>query len=315
VVLAAAVFYFTGLRVAWAPTPQLSSGVREASLEYGGHTRTHLLYVPQRRRPNPPLVLVLHGSLSSGAEMRRMNAYEFDTLADEHGFVVAYPDAYEGIWNACRKSINPPSRQDGIDDVGYLNALIDHLAASEGIDPHKVFATGYSNGGAIAMRLALETPQRLAGLAVVAMNLPPDDNSLCEKSDVPVPFLLINGSDDPIIPDAGGSVTLFGFDRGRVQSSEATVDYFRALAGHPKAPQVETLPDTVSDDGSTIERRTWRRLGRPEVVHYVVHGGGHATPHPVVRLSPFVVGATNADVSGPQEIWSFFARVLMAPPA
>ena len=57
-------------------------------------TREFLEYVPHDISPHSPLVIVLHGSLMDAKSMREWTGYEFDQLADQHGFVVVYPDGY-----------------------------------------------------------------------------------------------------------------------------------------------------------------------------------------------------------------------------
>ncbi len=51
----------------------------------------------------------LRGAASTGfvmtcAQMREWTGFELDELADQRGFVVAYPDGYKGNWNDCRRA-------------------------------------------------------------------------------------------------------------------------------------------------------------------------------------------------------------------
>lgn len=47
-------------------------------------------------------MVLLHGSKQTGESLRKATGYAFDKLADQHGFVTVYPDAYERRWNDCR---------------------------------------------------------------------------------------------------------------------------------------------------------------------------------------------------------------------
>src|SRR6266542_5157522 len=121
------------------------------SLSSGGRGRSYRLYRPPglSQAPTAPLVLVLHGGFGSGAQVEQ--AAGWDPVADRHGFVVAYPDGIGRSWNA--GSCCGPARQQRVDDVAFLAALIDHLGTAENVDPGRVFVTGVSNGAMMAYRL------------------------------------------------------------------------------------------------------------------------------------------------------------------
>jgi polyhydroxybutyrate depolymerase len=83
--------------------------------------------------------------------------------------------------------------------VSFVSALIDKLALTERIDPSRVFLAGYSGGGQLAFRFALERPERVAAIAAFSANLPTPDDLVCLARGEPVPALLINGTRDRII--------------------------------------------------------------------------------------------------------------------
>jgi polyhydroxybutyrate depolymerase len=95
-------------RSRWAPEPQLSGRVVEETLQSGGRTRRFSYYVPARVAERPALVLVLHASEGDGSLARIAFGFEFDRLADRHGFIHVYPDGYERHWNDCRKAARTP---------------------------------------------------------------------------------------------------------------------------------------------------------------------------------------------------------------
>ncbi|WP_252406503.1 hypothetical protein, partial [Acinetobacter pittii] len=74
------------------------------------------------------MLVVLHGSRGDGAQMRRISGYGFDRLAAQEGFLVAYPDGFEGHWNDCRKAASYSARLRDVDDVAFLRALVARLA-------------------------------------------------------------------------------------------------------------------------------------------------------------------------------------------
>jgi polyhydroxybutyrate depolymerase len=296
----------------WAPEPVLPAlrgGLASGSLRVGGRERSYSLYVPEPRAPRPALVFVLHGSMGDGAQARRGTFYRFDELADRDGFVVAYPDGFEGHWNDCRRAAPYSANLEQVDDVGFLRALVARLEAELAVDPRRVYATGISNGGQMAYRLALEAPDLVAAIAPVAAGLPDESNLDCERRGEPVAALILNGTDDPMNPFDGGRVALYGVwgDRGSVLSSAASAAYFAELAGHRQPPRRRRYPERSRDDGSWAELFEFVDGPGPEVAHLVVHGGGHTFPSLSGRY-PRGIGHTNADLDGAAEVWDFFAR-------
>lgn len=290
------------------PEPALSAAPVREALPWRGLARGYLLYVPAGLAPGAPLVLVFHGSDGDAPQARAAFGFEWDRLADEHGFVVAYPEGFERHWNDCRAAAPYTANRLDVDDVGMTRALVERLVERRVVDPDRVFATGLSNGGQMALRLALEAPELVHAVAAVIASLPAEENLDCTPRRRPVSVLVMNGSADPLNPHEGGPVALHGVigDRGTVVSSEATVAYFAALAGHDGPGEREVLPDRAPDDGTTIERTRWAVPGRATVVLYVVRGGGHTVPHPEVRF-PRLLGRTSGDLVAAEQIWSFFA--------
>lgn len=288
------------------PEPALSSRPEARTVEVGTRKRQYLVYAPARRARSPALLVVFHGSLGSPEAIRRDTGYGFDRLADRDGFIVAYPQGHEGNWNDCRKAARYPARTLGIDDIGFFEALVTRLTREHGIDPARVFVAGYSNGGHFVFRLALERPDRIAGGAVFAANLPTGDNDDCTARGPPPPMLLVNGVNDPINPYEGGAVTLFGFgNRGEVRSARESAAWFARAAG-AAGPATDRIPPRSEGDPTWVERSAWR-TGAGEVVLLSVHGGGHVIPQAAYRPRRLLGGVTTA-IDGPAAAWDFFRR-------
>jgi polyhydroxybutyrate depolymerase len=78
-----------------------------------------------------------------------------DELAHSAKFVVAYPDGVDRAWNVNGDCCGRPAREN-IDDVGFINAVVNDISGHAGIDPTRVYATGISNGGMMAYTLACD---------------------------------------------------------------------------------------------------------------------------------------------------------------
>jgi polyhydroxybutyrate depolymerase len=286
--------------------PRLSGKLAQETIQVGGLRRTYLTYVPQGLTKGAPLVVVMHGSGQDGAQMPMWTGYGFERLADEHGFAVAYPDGYEGYWNACNIAGDYSANKLDIDDVGFLTAMADKLIAEKGIDPDRVFAVGISRGGHMAFRLALEAPSRFRAVAAVAANVPVPENFKCKPAGHGTSSVMImNGTEDPLNPFQGGEVSLFGlFRRGKVRPSQESGQYFANL-NHITGPPETT--QTQMSGGTRVEQVLWRNGSKVEVELVAIHGGGHVLPQPYWR-APRILGPTPKEPNGPAVIWAFFAR-------
>jgi polyhydroxybutyrate depolymerase len=303
IALLAALFWYFVYSPAPEP-PQLSGAWTRTVIESGGRERSYRVYAPDNLAQGAPLVVVLHSSDGNAAQIRRATGYGFDRLADLHGFAVAYPQGFEGNWNACNRTGDYSANTLNIDDVAFISAMIDEIARGHGIDVDRVFAVGLSRGGHMAFRLALEAPNRFRAVAAVAANLPTQDNLKCQVPDEPIPsVMLMNGTADPLNPFEGGRVRLLGlFDRGTVISSAATAEYFAELAGASRSESA------IQNFGRVqIENTRWRGEGGVEVQLSAVEGAGHVMPQAYWR-NPRILGHTPREIDGPAEIWSFFER-------
>lgn len=282
--------------------PRLSASLQTEHIQVGALERQYSYYIPKNLPANAPLVFVLHGSLQTSEDIRLFTGYEYERLADAQGFVVVYPQGFENNWNDCRKVADYAARKQNIDDKGFIRALVQRFAEQQHTDSARVFLTGYSSGGHLGFRFALEEPGLLAGVAAVAANLPTVDNLDCKASGQPASVLVVNGTDDPINPYNGGVVTLFGLgNRGTVRSAAETAGYFAGLAGFPANTATRQEPSPA------VRFEQWQAAGKHEVGLYTVVGGGHLIPQAVYR-APRMLGKTVAGFNAPEAIWAFFAR-------
>jgi len=284
-------------------TPVLSGILQSNSLEADGIERSFAFYEPSRLAGNAPLIVVLHGANSSGQKLRAFTGYEFDVLADKYGFMVAYPNSFAGSWNDCRVASHNPARRQGIDDVGFVKAVIANLRSRFGLGP--VYIVGYSTGGLMVYRLALEAPETFTAAAAISANLPADAESDCVPSRTPVSIAILNGTADQINPFNGGNVhNLWTTSLGDVQSAEQSAGYFARLAGNSGQPIIERLSDGGGRYPAWSERRTWSGVGA-NIELLAIHDGGHTISQSRVR-QPRILGPTSARIDTPEEVWRFF---------
>lgn len=310
----------TGIGLLLATTPRADAppatrgDVSDGAMTWEGRERTWIRYLPPGLTGPAPLVFGLPGSGQSAQQLREATNFGFEALADRHGLVVVYADAwaeggYSGPeWNECRKNTDLPAHRENVDDVGFIVTLLERIGAEQPIDPDRVYAFGLSDGGQMSYRLATERPDRFAAVAAIVAQQAAPENSNCTQPRGPVSVLVMNGTADPIIPYEGGEASFFGWlSAGQVQSIQGTTAHWRAVNGID-APGTRTeLPDRDPDDGSRVVVESWRAATGHEVVVYSIVGGGHTIPGGY-DLPEILLGPTNRDIVAVDEIWSFFAR-------
>jgi polyhydroxybutyrate depolymerase len=272
-----------------APPGRAAEGTTEVrSFATGGQLRTYRLYRPADLSGTVPLVMMLHGGFGSGAQAQR--SYGWDDAADAGRFLVAYPDGRFKAWNA-GTCCGWPART-GVDDVGFLGALLDHLVATEGVDPGRFYVAGMSNGAMMAYRLACELPGRLAAIGPVAgtMTVP------CGSA-APTSVLHIHGMDDRAVPYEGGVGE--GFGRDHRPPVPATIAHWRAVDACGAAT-VTTDPPVTTDNADCALGTTVRLV--------TIEGAGHQWPGSTdSALAGLVLDPPSTALDATAELWAFFS--------
>jgi polyhydroxybutyrate depolymerase len=278
------------------------------TLTHDGLERSYLVHLPAgpavRDRSQPaPLVIALH---SGGGRARAFAEFTgFNRLSDAEGFIVAYPEGVEGNWNDGRSRIGNRALVEDIDDVGFILAIADALAKDYAVDAKRLYVVGMSNGGMMALRAACDASERIAAVAAVAAAMPTRMKPRC-KPTAPISVLIMNGSEDPVMPWRGGEIRI-GLERlGRVISTEDTATFWAEHNGCVTTPAVENLPNKDLDDNSVVYRSIFPSCRGAEVVLYTIDRGGHTWPGGPQYMPQTVVGRVNRDIDASAVIWDFF---------
>jgi polyhydroxybutyrate depolymerase len=301
-------FAALGLACAHAPEPAEAAGLKQASLQSGGRTRTFSYLVPAGKEGQRlPLVVGLHGRLGDGKGQDKLGG--MSAVAEKEGFVLALPDGYRRSWHDARDK--GPAAEEGIDDVAFLSALIDWFIAHQNVDASRVYVMGMSNGGFMTLTLACALADKVAAVASVTGTVSENLKPKCAPSRA-IPVALFLGDSDPLVPYAGGEVA--NGRNGRAISAADSAALFAQLDGCTGAPQSSTLADIDPADGTRIELEVWNQCrAGSEVRLYTVKGGGHTWPGGWGYLSESFIGATSRDLSATAEAWAFFQRFSLAP--
>jgi polyhydroxybutyrate depolymerase len=280
--------------------PDLGSECR--TLRHGGVERSYRLVVPPGRSNEPrSLVIILHGGGGAGISMVATTIRQLLPLAQRQPAVFVYPDALHGNWNDGRDDFDSAAHRDNVDDAGFILALIDHLASEQGIDQHRVFALGVSNGAMMVNRLLCESADRFAAAATLIGSMPAAVAAGC-RPPRPTPTLMINGTEDRLVPYGGGAVAR---TRGTVIGVEATAALL-AKANGCDGRRDEMLPDRDPTDGTTVARIDWSGCERAPVVLYRIDGGGHTWPGGPQYAAPQLTGRISRELDAIAEVWRFW---------
>jgi polyhydroxybutyrate depolymerase len=245
--------------------------------------------------------LGLHGGGGTGAKFDKLA--HMNATADAHGFIAVYPQGLGKAWNDGR-AINRLKKK--ADDVKFLGELCKRLSSDYAVDEHRIYVTGISNGGFMSMRLAAEMPDVFAAACSVAAGVSDYLAGEHEPPRAPIPVMLINGTDDPLVPYEGGDVKVLGFKRGKVLAAAEGVGWWAKHNGCAVPPVETALPDADPEDGTTARRADYAGPDGADAVLVTVEGGGHTWPSGWQYLGERLIGKTTYDVDN-EIIWEFFA--------
>lgn len=260
--------------LAGAPSDMRSSGDLQFTNPLVA-VRPYLYKVPKGYDPQKPtpLVILLHGLTASGQLQEAL--FKLAPLADEKNFLYAYPDGTVGpqgrFWNATNACCDFGMTH--VDDVAYLNAVMDDMSARYNVDPKRIFVTGHSNGGFMAHRLACDLAPRVAAIVALAGDNWKDVSKCQPKA--PVAVLQVHGDLDLLVSYQGGS-TLFNMPSFAYPSARDSVASWATLNGCGDQTEMGAPLDVdalLLGNETTVER--WKGCPGGAAELWTIHGGGH----------------------------------------
>ena len=266
-----------------------SFGQIQDSFFHDGEERTFVYYIPDSWNASSeyPLLIVLHGLTQTGNGI--MNIPGFNEIADNNNFIACYPDGLNGSWNADMNSLNSD-----VDDLGFVEQLINYFETNYNTDSQKRYLTGFSNGGFLSHKIASESELCIAAIGTVSGNL---STTTAENFNplYPTSVLHIHGTSDAIVPYNGGASTGASVD-------EAMTLWKNFLSCDPD-PEMQAMPNPNVFDFSYPERYIYQNCSGAELEHIKVIGGGHQWPG--IETLVGGLGTINMDFYSPQVIWDF----------
>lgn len=273
------------------------------AITVGGFERTYRVHLPTGYDGSRPaaLVMLFHQYGADGWAIQQLSG--MDRVADANGFIVVYPDGYQGSWN--EGSGKFAAEKAGVDDVAFTNAMLDALTQRYAIDPNRIYAAGFSNGGFMAQRLACELSDRISAIAVVGATMTLDTYAHC-RPQLPVSVLMIHGKEDTSVPWNGNDTYMGVTDAlGRWVSLDRC-----------KGQPIQVDKPDLANDGTTVSYGIYSgcMLSR-RVALYAIEGGNHSWPGGSRLLQFYVPGNESYDIDASTVIWEFLRSTVLQMPA
>lgn len=287
---------------------------RKMDFKTGRFRRAYRLHISATYDPErpAPLVIAIHGASSRPALIEKRTG--FNALADREGFLVLYP---KGIglgpllrhWNAGHCCARAAAKR--WDDVAFILAAIEDVAASHAVDRSRIYMTGFSNGAMLTYTFAAMHSEVLAAAAPVAGSIGgrPDANSpmwMPPEPAVAVPMIVFHGKADLHIPYDGGRSPLNRGPREYV-SVRQSVSFWVTHNGCLATGEQRSLDDP------RIVVETWRDpAGHPMVQLYSLAEWGHDWPGPLFT-DHFPAEHPFQGFDAAELIWAFFETHRRSP--
>ena len=251
-------------------------------LAVAGVERQSHIYVPETPGNKPAEVLVLLQGGSAGS-WRIAQQFRWEELADERGMILAVPIGMTFFDNEGAWQLNTDAGT--MQDIQYVTAMLDDVAATHDVDASRVYAVGYSLGSMFSYELACQMSDRFAAISSFAGTMPVEPKSCNPGRNVPI--MHIHGVDDPIIAYNNTWDWKAWDSVGSMRDIPGLVQYWA------EKYNCQETKETESDTAAHVVHSMCEQDARVE--HYRLAAGGHEWPENINGVSTH------------QVMWSFMS--------
>jgi len=269
------------------------TGKNRFTTNIDGDEREYYVHVPQSYTGSTavPVVFMLHGTSGDGEKFYNHSGWR--EVGNDENILTVFPSSWRycindnGEIKNTTKWNTPPDAdwsfcpgQTPRNDIKFLNTIIAELNARYKIDNKRIYLAGFSNGGQMAAKCAVELSDKLAAVAENAGSFYLDTMYL-PKRKLPVMYQVGNedygpGNTGPAIPlsQLGTLISTPGLTFMNGKHYRIANDHIRNFGF--------SSTYTLSGDTNSVSYATYKSLtpGSPyEFKFIMVKGLGHAYPN------------------------------------
>lgn len=258
------------------------------TIAIGNTTRAYIEYLPinfNASQEDYSLVIILHGLGQSNTDFAGAG---FNELADTARIIALYPQGLNNFigqpaWN------NGTLLASSADDVGLLSALMDKYISQYGVDPARVYVTGFSMGSIMSYTAACALNDRIAAIGCMAGTMSTNDLTNCNPS-YATPVIHLHGTADGTVPYGANALPSLSL-------VPQTVEFWQNVHNCDAEPDSIGIPDTA-DDNITVDRFVYNNCDTEGALElWRFNGADHIYLYEPVN-----------DITEMIEIWRFFRK-------
>ena len=285
------------------------------TMEFEGTTRKYMEHIPATPNGSMPVLFQLHGL---GDNCNNFSQLGFETLAPN--WIIITPEATEatisimGMYNMNAGTawaagvggenisysginIGDINLNEGVNDEGFILAILDSLENNFDIDTDSIFITGFSMGGFMSNKMAVKHADRITAIASVSGTL---GHFQAFEPTGQINTMHIHGTSDETISYANADFSFNGISIPVGMGAETLVETWRNYKECSTEPTVYYFEDS-KNDGLTFEQYTYKNeeTGKKTVfikvnngVHDWYFGNSHDIDY-TTEIYKFFVGEEN----------------------
>ena len=272
------------------------------SFGFEGQNRTFKTYHAAAAQQDMSVVIMLHGL---GGSMNDVDLTNFTAIADTANLLLVSPQALNythpiigdmgPAWNSGIKVSGTPlgdiELNPGVNDAGFLAALVDSIKANFAVAENRIFLCGFSNGGFMTQRMLCEQP----GLfRAAASHSGTKALTLTQCSGMAIPVAHFHGTTDEVV-DLNGTFYMMGMSASVGLSADSLVNYWR-MQNNANNPATTVI---LGDQNASNYMTHYTFTGDKRVEYFKIENGTHTW---------YNFASTQNEFDQALETWNFFLR-------
>jgi polyhydroxybutyrate depolymerase len=238
-------------------TTMIAQDVVREEIPVGDQIRSYLIHYPPKYNTNEiyPTLIFFHGSGGSGGQAQSSTG--FSATADQYGYIAVYPNGVGG-WDE-------NSNNAFLDDMGFARLLIADLIENHNADPARIYLSGFSNGGMMALMAACKLRDQVRAVAVMGSIFTNEMIRPCADAK-PISIMIYLGTRDRAFPWEGLGYAYL--------SAEEVATFWFGLYECKNGRQ-DDVPTTATSPHTLFVSHLFNCAGNTEVLIYGIEGGAH----------------------------------------